>query len=91
VGPEENVGSGEAGPRASVPTTEFVSPLRAFIEDGGAGSEETALSTRPGDLRFPKVHPAEISKECLETLDFRPTRELAGSADSAEALAELNN
>ena len=23
-------------------------------------------------FRFPKVHPAEISKECLETLGFRP-------------------
>jgi hypothetical protein len=23
-------------------------------------------------LRFPKVHPAEISKELLETLGFRP-------------------
>ena len=24
------------------------------------------------DFRFPKVHPAEISKELLETLGFRP-------------------
>ena len=25
-----------------------------------------------GTFRFPKVHPAEISKELLETLGFRP-------------------
>ena len=25
-----------------------------------------------GTFRFPKVHPAEISKEFLETLGFRP-------------------
>ena len=36
-------------------------------------SEATALSTRRmGPFRFPKVHPAEISTECLETLGFRP-------------------
>ncbi len=26
-----------------------------------------------GTFRLPKVHPAEISKECLETLGFRPS------------------
>ena len=38
-------------------------------------SEATALSTpraRHETFRFPKVHPAEISKEFLETLGFRP-------------------
>ena len=38
-------------------------------------SEATALSTpraRHATFRFPKVHPAEISKEFLETLGFRP-------------------
>jgi hypothetical protein len=27
----------------------------------------------PGTVRFPKVHPAEISTALLETLGFRPT------------------
>ncbi len=54
--------------------TEIVS-LRSFIEDGGARlkqllSQLRAQGTRT--LRFPKVHPAEISKELLETLGFRP-------------------
>ena len=36
-------------------------------------SDATALPTRAtGTFRFPKVHPAEISKELLETLGFRP-------------------
>ncbi len=53
--------------------TEIVS-LRSFIEDGGARlkqllSQLYAQGTRT--LRFPKVHPAEISKELLETLGFR--------------------
>ncbi len=54
--------------------TEIVS-LRSFIEDGGARlkqllSQLRAQGTRT--LRFPKVHPAEISTELLETLGFRP-------------------
>ncbi len=49
--------------------------LRSFIEDGGARLKELLSRLRAsgtGTLRFPKVHPAEISKECLETLGFRP-------------------
>jgi hypothetical protein len=37
-------------------------------------------------FRFPKVHPAEISKELLETLGFRPAgahRRYAAKARSA--------
>ncbi len=54
--------------------TEIVS-LRSFIEDGGARlkqllSQLRAQGTRT--LRFPKVHPAEISTELLEMLGFRP-------------------
>ena len=67
VGPEENA---EAGP----PTAEIVS-LRSFIEDGGARLKQLLSRLRArgmGTFRFPKVHPAEISKECLETLGFRP-------------------
>jgi GNAT superfamily N-acetyltransferase len=53
--------------------TEIMS-LRSFIEDGGARltqllSQLRARST--GTFRLPKVHPAEISTEFLETLGFR--------------------
>jgi GNAT superfamily N-acetyltransferase len=70
VGPEGNAG---AGPRAS-PPAEIVS-LRTFIEDGGARLKLLLSRLRAQGMRtfrFPKVHPAEISKECLETLGFRP-------------------
>ena len=64
----------EAGPEASVPTAEIVS-LRTFIEDGGARLKHLLFQLRTQGirtLRFQKVHPAEISKEFLETLGFRP-------------------
>jgi GNAT superfamily N-acetyltransferase len=85
VGPEEDA---EAGPRASAPTrdphdlisaswggaAEIVS-LCSFIEDDGARLKQLLSGLRArgvGTFRFPKVHPAEISKEFLETLGFRP-------------------
>ena len=49
--------------------------LRTLIEDGGVRLKQLLSRLRASGLRtlrFPKVHPAEISKECLETLDFRP-------------------
>jgi GNAT superfamily N-acetyltransferase len=49
--------------------------LRSFIEDGGARLKQllSRLSAQGmRTLRFPKVHPSEISKESLETLGFRP-------------------
>jgi GNAT superfamily N-acetyltransferase len=49
--------------------------LRSFIEDGGARLTQllSQLCARGmGTFRFPKVHPAEISKACLETLGFGP-------------------
>ena len=46
--------------------------LRSFIEDGGARLKQLLSRLGMGTCRFPKVHPAEISKECLETLGFRP-------------------
>ena len=55
-------------------TTEIVS-LRTFIEDGGARLQQLLSRLRAqgmGTFRFPKVHPAEISRELLETLGFRP-------------------
>ena len=50
--------------------TEILS-LRSFIEDGGARLKQLLARLDLGTFRFPKVHPAEISKECLETLGFR--------------------
>ena len=55
-------------------SAEIVS-LRTFIEDGGARLKQLLSRLRPQGMktfRFPKVHPAEISKEFLETLGFRP-------------------
>ena len=70
VGPE---GNAEGGARPSAPMVEIVS-LRTFIEDGGARLRQLLarlLAKDMGTFRFPKVHPAEISEECLETLGFR--------------------
>ena len=55
-------------------TAEILS-LRSFIEDGGARLTQLLSRLRARGMRtfrFPKVHPAEISKELLETLGFRP-------------------
>jgi hypothetical protein len=54
--------------------TEIVS-LRSFIDDGGARLKQLLSQLRARGMaifRFPKVHPAEISKESLETLGFSP-------------------
>jgi len=51
--------------------TEIVS-LRSFIDDGGARLKHLLSQLGVATLRFPKVHPAEISKEFLETLGFHP-------------------
>jgi GNAT superfamily N-acetyltransferase len=52
--------------------TELVS-LRSFIDDGGARLKQllSQLCARGiRSIRFPKVHPAEISKALVETLGF---------------------
>jgi ribosomal protein S18 acetylase RimI-like enzyme len=49
--------------------------LRSLIDDGGDRLNQLLSRLRARGMqtfRFPKVHPAEISKECLETLGFRP-------------------
>ena len=49
--------------------------LRSFIDDGGARLKQLLsrlFAQGMRTFRFPKVHPAEISKEILETLGFRP-------------------
>ena len=51
--------------------TEILS-LRSFVEDGGARLTLLRARLGMGTFRFPKVHPAEFSKELLETLGFRP-------------------
>jgi len=56
------------------PAGEIVS-LRSFVEDGGARLKQllAQLHARGTETcRFPKVHPAEFSKESLEALGFRP-------------------
>jgi GNAT superfamily N-acetyltransferase len=50
--------------------------LRSFVEDDGSRLKLLLSRLRaqvPETLRFPKVHPAEISTERLETLGFRPS------------------
>jgi hypothetical protein len=51
--------------------TEIMS-LRTLVDDGGARLRQLLSRLGMGTFRFPKVHPAEISKELLETLGFRP-------------------
>ena len=46
--------------------------LRSFTDDGGARLRQLLARLGRGTFRFPKVHPAEISQEFLETLGFRP-------------------
>ncbi len=45
--------------------------LRTLVEDHGTRLKQLLSRLGVGTFRFPKVHPAEISKECLETLGFR--------------------
>ena len=47
--------------------------LRTFVEDGGARLHELLSRLRAQGMsmvRLPKVHPAEMSSELLETLGF---------------------
>jgi ribosomal protein S18 acetylase RimI-like enzyme len=63
-----------AGALAEAGETEILS-LRSFIDDGGAGVKQLLARLRAQGtetVRFPKVHPSEISKEWVETLGFSP-------------------
>lgn len=63
-----------AGALAEAGGTEIVS-LRSIIEDGGARLTQLLSQLRARGMttfRLPKAHPAEISREFLETLGFRP-------------------
>jgi GNAT superfamily N-acetyltransferase len=56
--------------------TEIVA-LRSFAEDGGERLTQLLSQLRGRGVktvRFPKVHPAEISQKWLETLGFSPAR-----------------
>ena len=56
------------------PEAEIVA-LRSFVEDGGARLKQLLGQLRARGietLRFPKVHPAEMSKEQLQALGFSP-------------------
>jgi hypothetical protein len=49
--------------------------LRSFVDDGGARVKQLLLRICAGTtsaLRFLKVHPAEMAKESMEALGFRP-------------------
>jgi GNAT superfamily N-acetyltransferase len=46
--------------------------LRSFVEDGGVRLQQLLSRLGTGTIRFPKVHPAEVSMTVLETLGFRP-------------------
>ena len=46
--------------------------MQAFVDDGGARLTQLLSRLGTGTFRFPKVHPAEISKELLEAIGFRP-------------------
>ena len=57
--------------------TEILS-LRSFIDDGGGRLQELLCQLRARgarNIRFPKVHPSEMSKQPVETLGFRPAGE----------------
>jgi hypothetical protein len=62
--------------------------LRTFIEDGGARLKQLLSRLRAqgvATFQFPQVHPAEISKNAMEALGFRPAgahRVYAASARS---------
>jgi GNAT superfamily N-acetyltransferase len=60
-----------AQPGAGV-ETEILS-LRTFVEDDGARVKQLLARLGPGSFRFPKVHPAEVPREGLESLGFRPS------------------
>ncbi len=57
------------------PQTAEILSLRSVVEDDGARLRQLLSRLRAQGMetfRFPKVHPAEISKAFLETLGFRP-------------------
>ena len=74
--------------KSGMEETEIVS-LRSFIDDGGARLKQLLSRLRArgmGTFRFSKVHPAEISKEWVESLGFSPAgRQLLYAATARSA------
>jgi GNAT superfamily N-acetyltransferase len=59
--------------------------FRSLIDDGGARLKQLLFRLGSGTFRFPKVHTADTSRKCLETLGFRPASQYllyAGTARS---------
>jgi GNAT superfamily N-acetyltransferase len=59
--------------------------IRSFAGDGRVRLKRLLSRLGTATFRFPKVHPSEISRECLEALGFRPAggyRLYAGRARS---------
>lgn len=48
--------------------------LRSFVDDGTCRLAHLLSQLVMSNCRFSKVHPAEMSEKCLETLGFRPAR-----------------
>jgi GNAT superfamily N-acetyltransferase len=66
--------------------TAEIMAFRPFVDDGGGRLAHLLSRLRTRTCRFTKVHPAEISTECLETLGFRPVgvhRLYSGRAQAA--------
>jgi GNAT superfamily N-acetyltransferase len=59
--------------------------LRSLIDDGGARLKHLLARLGGGTFLFPKVHPAEPSRKCLETLGFRPAGQYRLYAGTARA------
>ena len=79
IGQSGNLGISHALATASAPEARFpdyqILSLRSFVDDGGARLTQLLSRLRSqgiANVRFPKVHPAEVSTKDLETLGFRP-------------------
>jgi GNAT superfamily N-acetyltransferase len=74
VASEERIEAGILYIERGVEGAEVVA-LQSFIDEGGVHLGRLLAQLRArglGALRFPKVHPAEISEEFLKTVGFRP-------------------
>jgi GNAT superfamily N-acetyltransferase len=77
VASEERIEAYLLNVKSETEATEIVS-LRSFVEDDGARLKQLLSQLRARgvtSLRLPKVHPAEMSKEQVETLGFTPAGE----------------
>ena len=54
-------------------STEILALWRMVDDEGIRLQQLLSRVQAGGSLRFPKVHPAEVPREILETVGFRPT------------------